>query len=290
MRSHAPLLISGLLLFSSPASGQPVTARAAAGAEPPRYGFVIVEGMGTVRALQQQFGLEGYADILRLNRVDAEHVRQGDTLVVPDRLIDAVTICPFPRQLAADLCPSEKLLLVSRRVQAFAAYEEGVLVRWGPTSTGRKETPTPPGLFYTNWRTKSRRSSDNQEWMLPWYVNFINESGVSFHQFALPGYPASHACVRLLDVDARWIYDWAESWVLSENRREVLIAGTPVLVFGDYDYAAPPPWRRLTTDPLALSVLPAEIATALQSHVQTIAERAAARAAWRAAASPRPQD
>jgi len=241
--------------------------------------------MTTIRRLQQQFGPEGYADLLRLNRVDAEHVRQGDALVVPDRLLDAVAICPFPRQLAADLCPSEKLLLVSRRVQAFGAYENGVLVRWGPTSTGRMETPTPAGLFYTNWRTKSRRSNDNDEWVLPWYVNFINESGVSFHQFALPGYPASHACVRLLAADAHWIYDWADSWVLSKNGREVLLEGTPVLVFGDYDYAAPPPWRRLTNDPLATSMRLEEIATAMQAHVQTIAQRSAARAAWRQAGS-----
>jgi lipoprotein-anchoring transpeptidase ErfK/SrfK len=273
MGSRVSLLVYGLglLVLSRSASAQ------SAPAPPPHYSLVIVEGMNTVRALQHQFGAEGYATILRLNRVDPEHVRQGDTLVVPDRVIDANGICPFPGQLSTALSPSEKMLLVSRRVQAFAAYEKGVLVRWGPTSTGRKETPTPAGLFYTNWRAKSRRSHDNDEWVLPWYVNFVNESGVSFHQFALPGYPASHACVRLLDADAHWIYDWADQWVLSENRRDVLITGTPVVVFGEYDYEAPPPWRRLTTDPLAVSVPLAEIAGVLQPNVQTIAERAAAR-------------
>ena len=121
-----------------------------------------------------------------------------------------------------------RLLLVSRRVQAFAAYEAGTLVRWGATSTGRRETQTPAGLFATNWRSKLRRSSDNGEWLLPWYVNFVNESGVSFHQFALPGYPASHACARLLIDDAKWIYDWVELWTLDATRQRIEVYGTPV--------------------------------------------------------------
>jgi len=37
---------------------------------------------------------------------------------------------------------------------------------------------------------------------------------VSFHKFDLPGYPASHGCVRLPEEDAKWIYDWADHWTL----------------------------------------------------------------------------
>ena len=45
------------------------------------------------------------------------------------------------------------------RVQAFAAYDSGALVRWGPTSTGRREMPTPARLFHTNWKARQRTST-----------------------------------------------------------------------------------------------------------------------------------
>ena len=239
-----------------------------------RYRSVLIVGPQTVAALRKEHGRDGFLTVLKVNRLDLEHVRQGDTLVVPERVDDALLLSPLPRTLPVDLTPAARVILVSRRVQAFGAYENGALVRWGPTSTGRKETPTPPGLYHTNWRAKLRRSSDNAQWLLPWLVNFENSRGISFHQFDLPGYPASHACVRLLEDDARWVFDWIDQWVLSEDRRAVLFYGTPVIVFGDYTYDAPAPWKRLADDPLAASVALTEVQAALEPQVEVIAARA----------------
>jgi hypothetical protein len=239
---------------------------------------VLIEGLESVTALRKQLGADGFSLMLKINRLDLEHVRQGDSLVVPEGPADARSLSPFPESLRLDVSPAARLLAVSRRVQAFAAYENGLLVRWGPTSTGRKETQTPAGLYHTNWRAKLRRSSDNDQWILPWLVNFENQRGISFHQFDLPGYPASHACVRLLEADARWIFDWAEQWVLSDDRRSVVAYGTPVIVFGDYAYDAPPPWKRLAEDPLAATIGQAELDDALAPHAPLISERARLRA------------
>lgn len=236
-----------------------------------RFRTVPVEGMATVKALQKTHGNEGFQAILHLNRIDLDHLRDGSTLVVPEDPSSTREISPFPPALGLDAPP--RLLLVSKRVQAFAAYEAGTLVRWGAASTGRRETPTPDGLFATNWRAKLRRSSDNPAWLLPWYVNFINASGVSFHQFALPGYPASHACVRLLEADAQWIYAWAETWVLADRGRRIEVYGTPVLVFGEYDFDKPGPWTRLAENPQTTDVTHDEIARALDPHRETIAQR-----------------
>jgi len=126
-------------------------------------------------------------------------------------------------------------------MQAFAAYEQGHLVRWGPVSTGRKETPTPEGSFNLTWRARSRRSTDNEDWLLEWYFNFGNERGVSFHLFELPGRPASHACVRMLLRDAQWLYGWGDQWSLDETKR-LKAPGTPVFITGRYTFGAPPPW------------------------------------------------
>jgi L,D-transpeptidase catalytic domain len=157
---------------------------------------------------------------------------------------DPLTYSPFPAAWPAAE-PYAKAIVVDQPAQAFGAYERGRLVRWGPVSTGRKETPTPEGSFNLTWRARSRRSTDNEDWLLEWYFNFVNERGVSFHLFDLPGYPASHACARLLLRDAQWLYNWGEQWSLDKSRREVTVAGTPVLILGTYPFGTPPAWLSL---------------------------------------------
>jgi len=208
-------------------------------------------------------------DILeKLNRRDREHLLRVDPpvpgLVVPDTWIDdPLAYSPFPSTWAAAE-PHAKAIVVHQALQAFGAYEHGALVRWGPVSTGRKETPTPEGSFNLTWRARSRRSTDNEDWLLEWYFNFVNERGVSFHLFDLPGYPASHACVRMLLRDAQWLYAWGEQWSLDDSRREVMMAGTPVLILGTYPFGEPPAWLaldRLST-PVDLPVAMSAPATA----------------------------
>jgi hypothetical protein len=203
-------------------------------------------------------------DILEmLNRRDREHLPRADPpvpgIVVPAEWSDDVlTYSPFPREWpAASAHP--KALVVHQPMQAFGAYESGRLVRWGPVSSGRKETPTPEGSFSLTWRARSRRSTDNQDWLLEWYFNFVNARGISFHLFDLPGYPASHACVRLLLGDARWLYGWGEQWTLADGGRTVATPGTPVLILGSYPYGEPPRW--LSLEALAVPIaLPSALA------------------------------
>jgi len=77
-----------------------------------------------------------------------------------------------------------------------------------------------------------------------WYFNFSNREGLAFHEYALPGYPASHGCVRLLQRDAMWLYEWGEEWMLSSDAR-LELPGTPVFIIGQYDFSSAPPWRSL---------------------------------------------
>jgi lipoprotein-anchoring transpeptidase ErfK/SrfK len=202
-------------------------------------------------------------DVLEmLNRRDRERLVRTDPpvpgLIVPVTWSDdPLTYSPFPATWpAAGAHP--KALVVHQPMQAFAAYENGRLIRWGPVSTGRKETPTPEGSFNLTWRARSRRSTDNQDWLLEWYFNFVNSRGVSFHLFDLPGYPASHACVRLLLRDAQWIYGWGEGWKLDETGRVVVVKGTPVMILGTYPFGGPAPWLTLEAFPPPVA-LPATI-------------------------------
>jgi hypothetical protein len=132
-------------------------------------------------------------------------------------------------------------------------------------------------MYHANWKARKTRSSVNASWILPWYFNLDNLAGVSFHQFDLPGYPASHGCVRLLEEDAKWIYDWAEQWTLSRIDQSILAFGTPVVIFGDYTYGEKPVWRRLAENPGATGISIVDIETALNRHLATIQTRARAR-------------
>lgn len=178
----------------------------------------------------------------KLNRRDLVHLARLTELIVPSGWMeDELAYSPLPVEWPwAAAMP--KALIVHQPAQVFGAYEFGKLVRWGPVSTGRKQNPTPAGSFNLTWRSKSRRSTDNEAWLLNWYFNFINSRGVSFHEFDLPGVAASHACVRLLTRDAMWVYQWGEQWVLSPDRKTVATPGTPVLVQGVVDWKNPTPW------------------------------------------------
>jgi len=230
-------------------------------------GFVAIEidSNAGVRQLARRLGPDRLTLLLKINRVDRDHVRAGDTLFLPaDTTRGWLDLAPFPVRLGGrfGLDSMPKLLLVSQRVQAVGGYQFGQLVFWGPTSTGKRATPTPNGWFHTTWKAKETRSTDNEAWLPRWYFNFENRRGISFHQYELPGLPASHACVRLLEADAEWIYRWADQWEVSADGRRVLRPGTPVLVFGEFGFGQVPPWRRLGDDPAAATVSEDEISRA----------------------------
>ena len=250
---------------AAPGPGRGAVADTAAGAADTlvRYGTFRLANEDSLHALEHRLGPGAFDVVLRLNRVDLGHARQGDTLVVPS-LFDWARLSPFPDTLPAAGLP-HKLLVISARVQAFGAYEAGRLVRWGPTSTGRQEKATPPGLYHANWRQRTRASTFNDEWILNWYVNLSNFDGISLHQYELPGRPASHACVRLLADDAEWLYHWVDTWKLVPgDRRKVLEQGTPVAVLDEYAFGRRRPWKWLPDDPRATTLGAGEIAAALR--------------------------
>lgn len=181
------------------------------------YKFISLPKQNRYKFLVEKYDTIGAKIILALNRLDGRFIRKPDSIVVPDTIInDKHLYSPFPKHLAL-LDSVKKILLVDQHIQAFAAYEFGNLVNWGAGSTGKKSTPTPNGLFHTNWKSKKTISTDDSTWILKWYFNLENFRGVSLHQFELPGYPASHSCVRLLEEDAFWIYKWAEQWILTKD-------------------------------------------------------------------------
>lgn len=179
-----------------------------------------------------------------LNRADLQFMDIGDTLVVPQKFdLDFRAYSPFPR-LYPGAKDFEKLFIIDKSVQAFAAYEYGELARWGVVNTGAKEYRTPNGRFNFNWKTEYRVSSQSppgEPWEMYWVFNFHDARGIHVHQYAMPtGGPLSHGCVRLIDADAQWIYNWADQWTLTRSGsgypargQRIREPGTTVLVIGE---------------------------------------------------------
>jgi len=190
-----------------------------------------------------------------LNRQMIENAALGDTLVVPTQYgLDFRAYSPFPRYYPG-AHSFEKLFVIHKKIQAFAAYEYGKLARWGVVNTGNPDsTVTPSGRFNFNWKEKERVSTmspPDEEWTMRWVFNFHSARGIHIHQYSMPtGGPTSHGCVRLIDADARWIYDWAEPWKTtrghmgpSSSRGKLLEPGTMVIVMGKTPNGTPQPFE-----------------------------------------------
>lgn len=81
---------------------------------------------------------ERYA-ILALNRLDSKSKWNSDTLVVPAKIdTTLMAYSPFPMQLDV-LSDVKKFVIFSYPIQAYGVYSNGALVKWGPTSMGKKQ-------------------------------------------------------------------------------------------------------------------------------------------------------
>lgn len=185
------------------------------------------------------------ATLLRLlHRDQLGTIGIGDSIVVPETFFaDIRAYSPFPR-FYPGARSIDKLFIVHKSFQLFAAYEFGRLVRWGVTSTGTiRLSTTPEGRYNFNWQQRYRISSESppgQPWRLNWVFNFEVSRGIHTHQYPVPLYgTASHGCVRLTEADARWVYDWADPWVRSGSK--IIHPGTMVTVLGSEPTGPAPP-------------------------------------------------
>ncbi|MFI5263281.1 MAG: L,D-transpeptidase [Candidatus Kapaibacterium sp.] len=247
----------------TPAPKQKDTTRKVLGNE--LYKPYKLTGAQSLSALSKEIGKEKMFILYKINRRDLKHLKEGETIAVPNADSNEMTYSPFPDSLVS-LDSVRKILIVSRKVQAFAAYEKGKLIKWGPTSTGKKATPTPEGLYHTNWKSKETHSTVDDAWVLKWYFNLDSHEGVSLHEYDLPGYPASHSCIRLLSEDAEWIYNWAEQWKVAPDRKTIVENGTPVIVFGEYAFGKNPPWKKLIANIHSTDISEKELIDAIGTY------------------------
>ncbi len=101
----------------------------------------------------------------------------------------------------------EKFILINRRLQYIGLYEWGRLTHIFPISSGTSKA-TPLRNFVVNHMDEKHYSKKYDSPM----DHALNIGGDYYiHEGIVPGYAASHGCIRLFPLDARFLfYHWAK--------------------------------------------------------------------------------
>jgi L,D-transpeptidase catalytic domain len=88
------------------------------------------------------------------------------------------------------------VIIVSLPGQRMYVYRNGVRIGVSTVSTGTKSHATPTGIFTILQKKVSHESNIYKRAKMP-HMQRLTWTGIAMHAGHLPGYPASHGCVRL---------------------------------------------------------------------------------------------
>jgi hypothetical protein len=159
--------------------------------------------------------------VKRVNRMNLK-LKPSMIIAIPRNLenLTIYDISPFPLHIEP---LGEKIIYISQEKLAFAAYDkEGDLLWWGPISSGigpcndsdvDGSCTTPTGSFRIIRKQDAdcistvfpkREFGDDGGAPMPYCMHFLR--GYALHgSDEVPGYRASHGCVRLFVEDAQWL-------------------------------------------------------------------------------------
>ncbi|HEX8301712.1 L,D-transpeptidase [Sphingomonas sp.] len=121
------------------------------------------------------------------------------------------------------------LVVVNIATQRLIAYRNGVPIGVSTVSTGRPGHRTPLGVFTILQKAVRHRSSKYSNAPMP-YMQRLTWYGIALHGGALPGYPASHGCIRLPHEFAPLLFgqtDLGMTVVIVDQPAELRLAPTP---------------------------------------------------------------
>ena len=140
------------------------------------------------------------------------------------------------------------LLTIDLTAQRVMVYRDGVLMAASAISTGTLGRETPTGVFTILEKKVMHRSTTYDNAPMP-YMQRLTSKGIAIHAGDLPGYPASHGCIRLPNQFAKQLYGITE-------------LGTQVMITDDAEIAE----RKRIAD---------DYRRAQEDHAQTVARQQA---------------
>src|SRR5476649_1360190 len=140
------------------------------------------------------------------------------------------------------------MAIVSIKTQRVTFYDaEGWILR-APVSTGTKGRETPAGVFAVIDREKDHRSNMYDDAWMP-NMQRITWNGIALHGGPLPGYAASHGCVRMPFGFAEKLFGKTRIGmrvIISPNDAEPVELSHPALFMPKADAVAAAPVRAET--------------------------------------------
>jgi hypothetical protein len=122
------------------------------------------------------------------------------------------------------LSPSGPIMvLVSVPQQTMHVYRNGILIGRSTVSTGSKGNATPGGVFSILEKKQEHYSKKYDNAPMP-NMQRLTWTGIAMHSGNLPGYPASHGCIRLP-------YDFSQLLFSATSKGGTVVVGdgnTPV--------------------------------------------------------------
>ncbi len=113
------------------------------------------------------------------------------------------------------------VITVSLRRQRVSVWDRTGLMMEAPISSGKLGTPTPTGVFSILQKNRIHYSNLYDSAPMP-NMQRITWSGVALHAGALPGYPASHGCIRLPHGFSKRLFE------VTQMGTRVIVAHDPV--------------------------------------------------------------
>ena len=101
------------------------------------------------------------------------------------------------------------IISISIDRQRLRVYDANGFYAETPISTGMKGHPTPMGVFSIIQKHKLHHSNIYSGAPMP-FMQRITWSGVAMHAGVLPGYPASHGCIRMPMAFAVKMWNWTK--------------------------------------------------------------------------------
>lgn len=109
------------------------------------------------------------------------------------------------------------VVLVSIPQQTMHVYRNGILIGRSTVSTGTKGHDTPGGVFTILEKKETHRSKKYNDAPMP-YMQRLTWTGIAMHSGQLPGYAASHGCIRLP-------YDFSQLLFTTTNKGATVVVG-----------------------------------------------------------------
>jgi hypothetical protein len=166
-------------------------------------------------------------------------------------------------------------IIISIADQRISVYDNGALIERSSVSTGIQRHPTPLGVFSVISKQRWHRSNLYSAAPMP-YMQRITWSGIALHAGVLPGYPASHGCIRLKNDFAIRLWHLTKRGtrvvIASEDIRPVEIAHPRLFASKPKAASGPPESRAAIADNAAMTTAAAHPPSTANAERQQVSD------------------